>query len=403
VRSLPRTLAALACALVAACAGRPDASYTAHLAQARGLAERLLLVDTHVDVPYAMHEGVYDITVAAPGHDFDYPRARAGGLDVPFMSIYVPAENEGNGAKALADELIDLVDGIARAAPDKFGLAYSVADARRIAGEGRIAFVLGMENGAPIEGDLANLAHFQRRGVRYITLAHSKSNHIADSSYDEERRWHGLSPFGERLVAEMNAQGVMVDVSHVSDEAFLRAVELSQTPVIASHSSARRFTPGFERNASDDLIRALAARGGVLQVNFGSSFLTEKANAWSKAWSDARDAYLEAGGHPKGGPEDKEFDRQYRAEHPFPYADLDDVLDHIDHVRDLVGIDHVGLGSDFDGVGDSLPTGLKSVADYPNLVAGLLARGYDERDIAKIAGENVLRVWGDVERYAASH
>lgn len=403
MRSLARTLTALACALVAACAGSPGGDYTAHLDQARNLADRLLLVDTHIDVPYAMHAGVYDVTVAAPGHDFDWPRARAGGLDVPFMSIYVPAEKEGNGAKALADELIDLVEGIARDAPDKFALAYSVADVRRIAGEGRMAFVLGMENGAPMEGDLANLAHFQRRGVRYITLAHSKSNHIADSSYDEERRWHGLSPFGERLIAEMNAQGVMIDVSHVSDEAFLRAVELSQTPVIASHSSARHFTPGFERNASDALIRALAARGGVLQINFGSSFLTKEANAWAKAWSDARDAYLAAGGYPKDGPEDKEFDRKYRAEHPFPYADLDDVLDHIDYVRDLVGIDHVGLGSDFDGVGDSLPVGLKSVADYPNLIAGLLARGYDERDIAKIAGENVLRVWAEVERYAEAH
>src|SRR5262249_25948458 len=161
-------------------------------------------------------------------------------------SIYIPAEYEGNGARAFADKLIDMVEEVTRTSPDKFAIAYSVADARRIAGEGKIALPLGMENGAAIEGDLANLAHFKERGIRYITLTHSKNNHIADSSYDKERRWHGLSPFGEQLIAAMNTSGVMVDVAHVSDEAFARAVEISKVPVIASHSSARHFTPGFE-------------------------------------------------------------------------------------------------------------------------------------------------------------
>ena len=354
-------------------------------------------------MPYALQEGWYDVAAPAAGHDFDYARARQGGLDIPFMSIYTPAEYEGNGARAFADGLIDRVERIAREAPDKFAIAHSVGDARRIAGSGRIALALGMENGAPIEGDLANLAHFYRRGIRYITLAHSKNNHIADSSYDKERRWHGLSPFGERLVVEMNALGVMVDVSHVSDEAFLRAVEISQVPVIASHSSARHFTPDWERNASDELIRALAARGGVVQVNFGSTFLTKRANAWSKAYSDARDAYLAAQGYKRNGPEEKAFEKSYREEDPFPYAKLDDLLDHIDHIRDLVGVEHVGLGSDFDGVGDSLPEGVKSVADYPNIVAGLLARGYSDSDVEKILGGNLLRVWSAVEAYAASH
>jgi membrane dipeptidase len=358
------------------------------LPHARELAERFLIVDTHIDVPYSLQEGSYDLTVLSEKHDFDYPRAKAGGLDIPFMSIYVPAEYEGNGARAFADKLIDMVEGVAHAAPDKFAIAYSVADARRIAGEGKIALALGMENGAPIEGDLANLAHFKERGIRYITLTHSKNNHIADSSYDTERKWHGLSPFGELLVADMNRRGVMVDVSHVSDEAFARAVAISQAPVIASHSSARHFTPGFERNPSDELIRALAAQGGVIQVNFGSTFLTATANAWSKAYNNVHDAYMKEHGYAKNGPEDKAFEADYRAKTPLPYAGLDDLLDHIDYIRDLVGVDHIGLGSDFDGVGDSLPVGLKSVADYPNIVAGLLARGYSEQDIEKILGGN---------------
>jgi len=399
-----RATLALALTLFVGCTQQhPHAPYTEQLPHALELAQRFLIVDTHIDVPYSLQEGYYDLTVQADGHDFDFPRARTGGLDIPFMSIYVPADYENNGARAFADKLIDMVEDIARKAPDKFGIAYSVADARRIAGEGRIALALGMENGAPIEGDLANLAHFQERGIRYITLAHSKNNHIADSSYDTERRWHGLSPFGEQLVAGMNARGVMVDVSHVSDEAFARAVEISQVPVIASHSSARHFTPGFERNPSDELIRALAARGGVIQVNFGSTFLTATANAWSKAYNAQRDKYLEQHGYAKNGPEDKAFETDYRAKTPLPYANLDDLLDHIDYIRDLVGVDHIGLGSDFDGVGDSLPVGVKSVADYPNIIAGLLARGYSEADIEKILGGNLLRVWSAVEAWAAAH
>jgi membrane dipeptidase len=399
---MTRATLALSLAMLAACTQRPHAPYTEQLPRARELAQEMLIVDTHIDVPYALEEGWYDVALPAPGHDFDYPRAKAGGLDVPFMSIYTPADYEGNGARAFADSLIDKVETIARNAPDKFAIAYSVADARRIAGEGRIALALGMENGAPIEGDLANLAHFHERGIRYITLAHGKNNHIADSSYDTERRWNGLSPFGEQLVAAMNARGVMVDVSHVSDAAFARAVELSQAPVIVSHSSARHFTPDWERNASDELIRALAARGGVMQVNFGSTFLTAKANAWSKAYTDQRDAYLKEHGYERNGPEEKEFEAQYRAKQPFPYANIDDLLDHIDHIRNLVGVDHVGIGSDFDGVGDSLPEGAKSVSDYPNVVAGLIARGYGDADIEKILGGNLLRVWGEVEQVATT-
>jgi membrane dipeptidase len=200
----------------------------------------------------------------------------------------------------------------------------------------------------------------------------------------------------------MNRLGIMIDVSHVSDDTFEQVVELSRAPLIASHSSCRHFTPGWERNMSDEMIRKLAARGGVIQLNFGSGFLTAEAQAHNtEMWKRVK-AFREERGIPEGEdhPDVKAFRDAYLAEHPLPYAGLADVVAHVDHVVELAGVDHVGFGSDFEGVGDSLPTGLKSVADYPNLIAALLAAGYGEEDLRKICGENLLRVWAEVERVA---
>jgi membrane dipeptidase len=198
----------------------------------------------------------------------------------------------------------------------------------------------------------------------------------------------------------MNRVGIMVDISHVSDDAFWQTLEVTGAPVIASHSSARHFTPGFERNMSDEMIVALAKGGGVIQINWGSSFLTAKANAYSKAMHDAQKAWLKENGFAQEGAEAEQYAKDYREKQPFPYATLAEVVDHFDHVIKLAGIDHVGIGSDFDGVGDSLPIGLKDVSDYPNLVTEFLRRGYSEGDIAKILGGNLLRVWAEVEAYA---
>jgi len=375
-----------------------------YAAQARRLAESAIIVDTHVDVPFRMQTMPEDISGATENGDFDYPRARSGGLDAPFMSIYTPAELEASGgSKALAEQLIDVVEAFVENAPDKFAMATSPADVRRNFSAGIMSLPMGMENGSPIEGDLGNLEYFHGRGIRYITLAHSLSNHISDSSYDDNKQWQGLSEFGRDVVREMNRLGIMVDVSHVSDAAFWQVMETSKAPVIASHSSARHFTPGFERNMDDEMIRALAANGGVIQINFGSSFLTPEANVYGNARWAAGEAYLAA--HPEVGEAwvYREFPKLYAEEHgPFPYATLEDVLDHIDHVVEIAGIDHVGIGSDFDGVGDSLPVGLKDVSDYPNLIEGLLRRGYAEADIRKILGENLLRVWDAVDAYAAT-
>lgn len=399
---------AAAATLLSAC--NPDTTSdsepaaTDFAAAAQRITQDNIIVDTHVDLPYRLEKEPADISQATDEGDFDYPRAVAGGLNVPFMSIYTPARLEAEGgSKAAAENLIDIVERIVAAAPDKFAIARSVADVRRQFAEGLISLPMGMENGSPIDGDLDNLRHFYERGIRYVTPAHSLSNHLSDSSYDANRQWHGLSDFGKDAIREMNRLGIMVDVSHLSDEAFWQILDISAAPVIASHSSARHFTPGFERNMNDDMIVALAEKGGVIQINFGSTFISQKSRDYGNALQEAGKAYLAE--HP-GLTEDfvfSEFPAIYAKEHgPMPYASIDDVLDHFDHVVKLAGIDHVGIGSDFEGVGDTLPVGLKDVAAYPHLVEGLLRRGYSEDDIRKILGENLLRVWQAVEDYAAT-
>jgi membrane dipeptidase len=293
-----------------------------------------------------------------------------------------------------------MVEGFEKQWPDQFALARSTGDVRRNFERGVISLPMGMENGAPIEGDLANLEHFYDRGIRYITLTHSKNNQICDSSYDEEDTWGGLSPFGRQVVAAMNRIGIMIDISHVSDEAFYEVMELSNTPVIASHSSCRHFTPGFERNMDDDMIRALASKGGVIQINFGAAFLTKTANEQTLVAWDVLDQYLEEHGLSDDDPAYEKQQELYWAEHPRTEVGVGDLVDHFDHVRSLVGIDHIGIGSDFDGV-TWLPAGLEDASRFPALIEELLRRGYTDDDIRKILSGNLMRVWSEVERYAA--
>lgn len=336
--------------------------------RADSLAHANIIIDGHVDIPYRLRKNPEDISVRTDAGHFDYVRAKEGGLDAAFMSIYIPSEKENNGAKALADSLIDLVEGLAIANPDKFAIALSPDDIAAQFNRGLISLPMGMENGAPIEGDLDNITYFHNRGIRYITLTHAKDNHICDSSYDTTRTWNGLSPFGEEVVAEMNRVGIIVDVSHITDSSFYQVMRLSKTPVIASHSSCRYFTPGFERNMSDDMIKVLAEQDGVIQINFGSHFLHEDFQ-----------------NRPEGDSTNN--------------TTVQMVADHIEHVVKLVGIDHVGFGSDFDGVSD-LPKGLEDASQMPNLLAELLKRGYSDEDIAKICYQNTFRVWRAVETYA---
>ena len=363
------------------------------------LSREYIIIDTHQDVPYRLSKKMEDISVRTASGEFDYPRAREGGLDTVFMAVYIPAEyEEKGGGKALADELTDMTEALAASHPDKFVIARSVADVRKQFGGGRVSIAMGMENGTGIEGDFDNLRHFYNRGIRYVGFVHSRNNHICDSSYDRERKWGGLSPFGKQLVGEMNRLGMIIDVSHASDDAFYQIMELSEAPIVATHSSCRRFTPRWERNMSDEMIKLLAQKGGVIQINFGSMFIDDKIRKKFYARWNHTEEYAKA--HNLDYEAEVEYEEKYAKDHPIEYADVADVARHIDHVVKLVGIEHVGLGSDFEGVGDSLPEGLKDVSGYPNLIYELLKIGYTDDDIRKICSENFLRVWSQIEQAA---
>lgn len=367
--------------------------------EARDIAKNSLIIDTHVDAPWRLMNDWEDLTQAAQRGDFDYERARQGGLDAPFMAIYIPSSYEKKGAYTLANHLIDFVESMVYRAPDKVAIPHSADELEQQFAAGLMSLPLGIENGAPIEGKLENLQHFYQRGVRYMTLTHSEDNHIADSSYDTRNTWQGLSPFGKEVVAEMNRIGMMVDISHVSDLAFYDAIKVSKTPVIATHSSVRHFTPGFQRNMNDDMIKALAKNGGVIQITFGSSFVKKEANQYRAHLQTLTNEINTRLG--EGTPAAQAAISKMRAANPYPFAHVNDVLDHIDHVVRLVGIEHVGLGSDYDGVGDSLPVGLKDVSAFPTLIQGLLNRGYNKQQIDLILHGNTLRVWRAVEAFAA--
>ena len=373
----------------------------AHAAEAtpaaRKLAQDAVIVDTHIDAPTQLMKEWLDLGVAQ-AREFDYPKARAGGLDVAFMSIYTsPGQDEDGSAWTIANRMIDAVDSLALRHSDKFAVVRSPRDVDRLRRGGRILLPMGMENGAPIGSDLGKLKFFFDRGVRYITLAHSANNRIADSSYAREKKWNGLSPFGRDVVAEMNRLGMMIDVSHLSDAAVAQSVELSRAPVVATHSALRHFTPGFERNLSDELAKAIAAKGGVIQIPFGNAFVDPKSAAKTQAYFAAYAEFERARAAGKATQTEDECDAAWDKANPPFTVRMEAVLDQIDYGVKLVGIDHIGIGSDFDGVSGALPEGLKTVADFPNLIAGLQSRGYRDDDIRKILGGNLLRVWRSAE------
>jgi membrane dipeptidase len=405
--NISRTLLVTICIAIAGCSGKETASTTSDdqlRTQAVKLAQDFILADTHVDLPYRLKikhfrlEREYmGIPVSTTEGDFDFERAKKGGLDAPFMSIYIPSDYQlkPDNGKALADSLINMIEGIVNAHPDKFALARTPQEIEANTKEGKVSLPLGMENGAPIGNTVDNVKYFFDRGIRYVTLTHGKDNQICDSSYDSLNKWNGLSPFGEKVVAEMNHVGMMVDISHVSDSAFYDVLKITKAPIIASHSSCRYFTPGFQRNMSDDMITALGKNGGVIQINFGASFLDSLARV-NHALLDSLGKVLESKGLTSKDSAAQPIIDQFAKNHKDLYSDVERVADHIDHVVKLVGIDHVGIGSDYDGVGDSLPLGLKDVSDYPNLFYVLLKRGYTPADIEKICSGNIFRVWNKV-------
>ncbi len=365
--------------------------------KAEQICNDFIIVDTHIDLPDWLYDEWFDVTQLSKG-EIDYPRAIKGGLDIPFMSIYTSPSLEGTGkSKIKADSMISLVHKMVKTWPEKFSFIRSTTDIKDIFNQNKILLTMGLENGSPIENNLGNLKEFYDRGVRYITLAHYKWNHICDSANDTIRKWDGLSPFGEDVVKEMNRLGIMVDISHVSDSTFYDVIKLSKAPVIASHSCCRFFTPGYERNMSDEMLKVLANNGGVIQIAFASFFLRDDIYQKYTTGEDHIKKYLRDNNITSGTDSSWRYEENYWKENPLPSATVKDVANQIDHVKNLVGIDYVGLGSDFNGVGGLLPVGLEDVSKYPNLVYELLVRGYSDEEIKKVLGTNLLRVWKQVE------
>jgi len=374
-------------------------------AYADELAHKFIITDGHVDLPYRLKENGFtkdsiNVIQSTKRGDFDFERAVKGGLDAPFMSIYIPSKYQlqPDFGKSLADSLIDMVNFIAQSLPDKFAVAKTPADVEANTKAGKISFPMGMENGAPIGNDLNNVKYFYDRGIRYITLTHSKNNQICDSSGDTAK-WNGLSPFGRNVVQEMNRVGIMVDISHVDDSTFYQVMKLTKAPCIASHSSCRYFAPSVRRDMTDDMIKKLGENKGVIQINFYTAFIDSALANYNKKKNLAVKELLSKQTD-KVKVDADAVEKQYRTDHPAPVVSIEVVADHIDHVKQLIGIDHVAIGSDYDGVDGNLPTGLGDVSAYPNLIYTLLKRGYTEEDIEKICYKNVWRVWNKVEELA---
>jgi membrane dipeptidase len=396
--------ALLLAASAAALAGAAQAQDSAGEARARAILQGTPLIDGHNDLPWALREKfgndpyAVDLTVnldeSTPLHT-DIPRLRAGGVGAQFWSVYVPASITPTEAARETFEQIDTVHRIVAAHPDVFEIATTADDIVRIHAAGRIASLIGMEGGYSIDDSLGLLRQFHDAGARYMTLTHSKTTSWADSATDAPK-WGGLSPFGETVVREMNRLGMMVDLSHVSEETMLDAIRVSEAPVIFSHSSARGVTD-HARNVPDAVLRLLPENGGIVMVTFVPGFISTAQVEWNKA-VQAEAARI--GADPASPKPDPRMLAWVEA-HPRPPATLDDVVAHIQHVRDVAGIDHVGLGGDFDGI-ESTPVGVNGVDAYPAILAALMANGWSESDIRKLAGENMLRVMRRVEAVAAS-
>ena len=377
-------------------------------AKAKAIHDSALVIDTHDDTPQRFLDGNFDIASTDPkdpGH-ISLDKARAGNLSALFFSIWVdPKFNEGHFARNAFD-LIDSVYEQAARHPDRMTMAFSTGDIERAHKEKKLAALMGIEGGHAIENDIHLLRDFYRLGVRYMTLSWANTNEWADSSGDQKDakvpRHNGLTDFGKQVVLEMNRLGMMVDISHVSDKTFYDTIGTTKAPLIASHSSSRALT-NQPRNMTDDMLRAVTKNGGVVQVNFFNGFLDENfrtaMNAQEKdreAATARRTAELKAAGKPASYFATEPVEREWLAKIPRP--PLKSLIDHIDHIAKIAGIDHVGLGSDFDGVSGATPEGIDSAADLPRITQALMDRGYSAADIHKILGGNLLRVFREVER-----
>jgi membrane dipeptidase len=375
----------------------PDAAL---LARAKALHKQVPLIDGHNDYPWALRENAamdldkLDISRPQPTIMTDIPRLRAGGVGGQFWSVYVPADDLRPVASTL--EQIDIVHRMLRKYPETFELALTADDVERIFKKGKIASLIGMEGGHAIDSSLGALRMFHRLGARYMTLTHSKNIPWADSATDTPVL-NGLSPFGEAVVREMNWLGMLVDLSHVSPDTMKDAIAVSAAPIIFSHSSSRAVND-VPRNVPDDVLALMPKNGGVVMVTFVPGFLSPKVAAWTRAQT-AEQTRLQQQFPSDTGAQKTGLDAWMKA-NPAPRATIADAADHIDHIRKVAGIDHIGLGGDFDGI-SSVVQGLEDVSTYPALTAELLRRGYKDDEIKKILGLNILRVMREVEKVSA--
>jgi len=397
---LIRQTAAAAIAAVPIFMFAQSASDVPVAARAKRLHDRAIVVDTHDDTPQRLlFDKTFDIGTRNKDGHVDIPRMREGGLDALFFSIWVPSQVTGPPAVKRALDLIDSVRQAVRTHPNDLMLANTAADVRRAAAEHKIAALMGMEGGHIIDDDLAVLRVYAALGVRYLTLTHFLNNNWADSSTDKPAH-NGLTAFGKDVVRELNRLGMIVDISHVSDKTFYDVLEVTKAPVMASHSSSRAIS-NHPRNMTDDMMRALAKNGGVIMINYAAAFLSEEFRVASEKKSGNIVAAMAAMSKKCGGNEACTIMENERIEHEamlkgeLPKVMWDKIVEHVDHAVKVAGVDHVGLGSDFDGA--TMPLGMEDVSKLPEITDALLKKGYSEPDIEKILGGNILRVMEQVE------
>jgi membrane dipeptidase len=367
--------------------------------KARKIHFSSLIVDTHDDTTQRFLDGKFDLAPRDSLGSIDIPRMKEGGLGAIFFSIWVPSKVTGPQAVKRALVQIDAVREQARKHPDKLALATTVAEVREAHKQGKVAALMGVEGGHMIDNDLASLRTFATLGVRYMTLTHTGNTEWADASTDKAAH-NGLTDFGKDVVRGMNRLGMMIDISHVSDKTFYDALEVSKAPLIASHSSCRAICDA-PRNMTDEMIRALAAKGGVMQINYHVGFLSQEFRNAEKADPKLNEG-IAAEVHKRCGEneacqliEGDRITREYVAQGKLPRVEWTKIIEHIDHAVKIAGADHVGLGSDFDGA--NMPFGMEDATKLPQITEALVRRGYSENDIRKILGENTLRLMAEVE------
>jgi membrane dipeptidase len=361
------------------------------------ICQNNIILDSHIDWPEFILDNPEDISLQTASGDFDLVRARKGGLDAVLSVVYVSPDLNVEKGRIMVDSMLKLIKFYPDVYPDKFALALAPADVRRNFNKNLFSLIPCLENGSPIGDDPQYLKYLKNQGIAYITLCHSKTNQISDSNFDPDRKWNGLSPAGVELIKEMNRLGIMIDISHSSDSTVSQAVRLSEAPIIASHSSCRYFVPDFERNLPDNLIKAIAKKKGVIMVNFCTQFLDSVCRNNTAEIQDLLISKKLSYDSKEGNDLIMEYGKTHRL-----YCDSKQLVDHIEHVIKVAGIDYVGLGSDFDGVGPLKPSDVADVSGYPVIVFELLKRGYSEKDIKKILSGNFLRVWNEVIATAGS-